>query len=281
MKAYIDDENEGRKNSRPQLSDVIRDGHFTYYRNPPDRPFAERDVYRIESSWRDPSELDRIHTNTAAKDCEFAQTHPYAWTPDFGYLSPIPEHCGVNLAITASFHLEGLNLIGELEPTLNALTAMRIGADSYTMDDINNVAHIYRLYNNSCIGITEDELVRRVKRIYCEILKQELAARMRLRNELHRVFEDCIMRSLAVLRNCRLLSAGEYLDLLSPLRLASQFGMIQGIDHCDLERAIVRGLLRPQDPTPQTIEEEEERDVLDSRRADRANRRFASVKIIF
>ena len=58
-------------------------------------------------------------------------------------------------------------------------------------------------------------------RVVKAILREERNARIRLFEELPRVFGDSLCRALAVLKNCRLLSPGECFDLLSPLRLPS------------------------------------------------------------
>ena len=75
------------------------------------------------------------------------------------------------------------------------------------------------------------------------------------------------------MKNCRLLSPGEFFDLLSPLRLAALENMLDGVGvkeidkwmrECDLSS---RGDIMPQD----------ERDRMDAELADEMNERFEDV----
>ena len=96
---------------------------------------------------------------------------------------------------------------------------------------------------------------------------------MRLFEELPRVFGDSLCRALAVMKNCRLLSPGEYFDLLSPLRLAAKEEMLDGIDAEEIERRLAEtDLTSAEDKLEQA-----ERDRADAERADEMNARFEDV----
>ena len=104
-------------------------------------------------------------------------------------------------------------------------------------------------------------------------MREERNARVRLFEELPRVYGDSLCRALAILKNCRLLSPGELFDLLSPLRLAAIEKMLDGIDLAEIESMIASVDLSSKEEreTPQ------DRDRLDAERADEMNRRFEDV----
>ena len=124
----------------------------------------------------------------------------------------------------------------------------------------------------------ERKLVRRVMRVFDDLVLQELYARQTLLEENPRIFEDSVMRALAILRHARLLSPWELFDLLSPLRLAATFGLISGITRGEIVSLMTAQTKKPELPPPRTVADEQRRDSRDAALADRTNKRFARVQ---
>lgn len=162
-------------------------------------------------------------------------------------------------------HLEGLHLIGELEPVGRAVRALKMKLVGVDADGVRDSGHVYRLFYE---GSQEA-----AKRVAEDILREERNARVRLFEEMPRVFGDSLCRALAILKNCRLLSPGELFDLLSPLRLAAIEKMLDGIDLAGIEALISSVDLTSKEDN----ETQESRDRMDAERADEMNRRFEDV----
>ena len=162
-------------------------------------------------------------------------------------------------------HLEGLHLIGELEPVRRAVRALDgelVGIDA---DGVHDAGHAYAL-KYSCPA-------ERAERIVEDILESERCARVRLFEELPRVLGDSVCRALAIMKNCRLLSPGELFDLLSPLRIAAKEDMLDGITKSDID-----AMLRDADLScSEDRLDQEARDEADAARADEMNRKFEDV----
>lgn len=168
--------------------------------------------------------------------------------------------------IKGGFHLEGLHLIGEIDAVKRALHALDMDLIGICADGVNDSGHVYRL-------VYRGNQSERAKRVVQDILREEKNARTRLRREEPRIFTDAICRALALLKNCRLLSSGEYFDLLSPLRLAAREKLLDGITVTEIERLMnQQDLTNSADRLPQP-----ERDQADSVRADAVNQRFEEV----
>ena len=162
-------------------------------------------------------------------------------------------------------HLEGLHLIGELDAVKRALRALKMDLVGVSADGINETGHVYTLrYSGSS---------EQAKRVVEDLLREERNARVRLFEELPRVLGDSLCRALAVMKNCRLLSPGEYFDLLSPLRLAAKEEMLDGIDSAEIERRLAEADLTSSEDKL----EQAERDRIDAERADEMNARFEDV----
>jgi len=167
--------------------------------------------------------------------------------------------------IGGRLHLEGLHLIGELDAVKRALHALEMELVGVTADGVNESGHVYTLR----YGGTSEA----AKRVMEDLLREERNARVRLFEEMTRVFGDALCRALAILKNCRLLSPGEFFDLLSPLRLAAAEEMLDGIGRDEIEAMLAAVDLSGSEDKL----EQNERDRMDAERADEMNRRFEDV----
>ena len=260
-------------------SDIISDGYVRLYRQRTDLPFTPDNILNIETGFSSLSRLHAAVSTTMKEESEIAAQHPFAWNPEFGYVTARPSFCGTGLEISALFHLEGLHLIGDLEPALNALSGLRMATHGCCGGGMRDAAHIFRIANNRHLGLDERDLVARVGRVFSDLTQQETNARIRLIDEVPRVFEDAISRSLAILRSCRLLSEWELLDIVSPLRIAAELGFL---DHFSREEALSltrSRIILTESPPPNTYEEQRERDRRDAALADKVNKRFKNVRL--
>lgn len=169
--------------------------------------------------------------------------------------------------LRGGFHLEGLHLVGELEAVKRALHALEMELVGIEADGVKDAAHVYRIGHH---GNAE-----RARRAAADLVREERNARVRLFEELPRVYGDSLCRALAILKNCRLLSSGEYFDLLSPLRLAAKEKMLDGITFAEIEKLMAEAELS----SSADALEQEERDRVDAERADQVNRRFEDVML--
>lgn len=164
-----------------------------------------------------------------------------------------------------AFHLEGLFLIGELEAVRRALHALDMDIVGIGPEELKDPGHTFRL---RYAGSEEA-----AKRVAAALVREERNARVRLYEEFPRVYGDSLCRALAVLKNCRLLSSSEFLDLLSPLRLAAKERMLDGLTFRQVE-TMIKGI----DLSAKEMAlEQHERDRIDANRADKVNRRFEDV----
>lgn len=262
-----------------EQSDIISDGYVRLYRQRTDIPFTPDNIMNIESSFSSLSRLHAAFRSVMKEEAEQSAAHPFAWNPEFGYVTARPEYCGTGLELSALFHLEGLHLIGDLDSVLNALDALRLNFRGCCGSGMRDAGHIFRVTNAYYIGIDERDLLARVGRVFTDLVQQESNARIRLVKEMPRVFNDAIARSLALLRACRLLSEWELLDIASPLRLAAEMGFLDNFSR-EESAALMRARVGMHDsPPPDSYEEQLERDRRDAALADRVNKRFKSVRL--
>lgn len=259
--------------------DIFSDGMVRLYRQRTDLPFTHENLVCFKAEISSPMRIRQAVTKLLRDESKAAVEHPFAWNPRFGYVTSTPYICGTGLEISALFHLEGLHLIGDLPMALNALNGMRMNTFGCDGDGLKDVAHIFRIVNAQTLGLEEFELAARIRQIFSDIMKQESNARIRLVEELPRVFEDAIERALAVLRSCRLLSNLELVDIISPLKLAADLNFLDNFTREEANEIMMSRIDQPPPAVPITYEEQKELDRKDAALANKANRRFRNVRL--
>lgn len=258
--------------------DISPGGRIHLWRNEKDAPFDDADKWDFTCEWRSPEDISAAWADVLARERKTAQKCAFAWNDRFGYLSPDPAHIGPGIGLEAEFHLEGLHLIGELEPVRDGLEAVRFASAGLDRGGMKAIGHVYTVSTATSFGLTEKKFVRRAEIVYTRLLRQEANARLRLMGQMHRVYEDAIARALAILKTARLLSPSEIFDILSPLRLAAQDRLLDGMTAAGIA-ALMRGQIRRDDNIPDTAEGDRMRDARDATLADRMNALFADVKL--
>ena len=237
---------------RPVRDDDETDNEENGDEDPP--PFIQDLISAVTDLEKMASEIDENGKKPDAKKKRGEKFHTFP-----------TERVDANYRIGTYLHLEGLHLIGELEATKRALHALDMELVGVDADGVYDAAHVFML---NYAGSSE-----RAKRVVGDILREERNARVRLFEEIPRVFGDSLCRALAILKNCRLLSPGELFDLLSPLRLAAQERLLEGIAYKDIEKLMADCDLSGQEDDLELPE----REKVDAERADELNKRFEDV----
>lgn len=268
-----------RKHIYPDIphEDVFLGGTVILFRNFDGKPFGADDAWSRATDFENITEIADCYQFLHQEEERIARKTPFAWDADFGFLSPNPRHCGTGLRIQGEFHLEALHLIGDLPQVLAGLTALRCASDSVIEDGIRQAAHVFRVSNDAMLGISESDLIERTTQVFHELIVQEINARLSLVEETPRILEDSISRALAILRHARLLAPGEYLDLLSPVRLGVEMGFLDGITRTEVFDLMREQMRAPELPAARTVEDDRQRDARDADIADKVNIRFANV----
>ena len=209
--------------------DVIFNGTLTYYRHPAGKPFSRETAIKISENWDTIDDIPRAFSKLVKKEAAESRKRKFAWDPEFGYLTPDPAWCGTGLAINCDVHLIGLDLLKNTNQTIDALYATRICCDSVSYMDIKDAGQLFSLENAASLGISDRDLVRRISSVLDGLATQETNARKKILKDCKSIFDDAIERSLALLKNARLLSKVEVLDMISPLVFAKTVDFIDGI----------------------------------------------------
>lgn len=163
----------------------------------------------------------------------------YGFDEDIGYVTACPTNLGTGLRASAMLHLPAITLNNEMNGVLKALTQMGMTIRGIYGEGSKAEGNIYQVSNQITLGISEEEIIRNLQGTVSQIVNQEIKTRELVNNKFKYELEDKIFRSLAILKNSRLLSTEEGLELLSNVRLGVEMGIIENITQQFLNELLV------------------------------------------
>lgn len=162
-----------------------------------------------------------------------------AFAEDLGYLTASPVDVGTGLNISALIHLPGLVLASEIDKVLNALRQLQFSVRGLFGEGSTVRGALFRISNLITLGRDEQEIAEDFRVHVGKIIIYERSARDQLYGRDHLGLEDMVHRSLAAVRQARLITGQETFDHLSNIRLGAGLGILEPIDSGLLNRVLV------------------------------------------
>lgn len=152
-------------------------------------------------------------------DDELGEVLPFAFHPEFGYLTSCPTNVGTGLRASVLMHLPGLVLTKEIGKVLQGLNQVGLTFRGLYGEGSEVVGNFFQVSNQTTLGKTEEDLVDHLDRLVRQVIQYERQARQVLMKEAPAETEDKIWRAYGLLRFARSLSFEEMINLLSGVRL--------------------------------------------------------------
>ncbi len=168
---------------------------------------------------------------------------PYAFSPEFGFLTACPTNVGTGMRASILIHLPGLVITKEMGKILRSLITMGLTVRGTYGEGSETKGNLFQISNQITLGLSETEILEKVRKVAEEILDYELKAREFLMKNLRPVIEDKIFRAYAVLKFARLLTSNEATNLLLLVRFGINLGLIKDISLATINTLLI--LTRP------------------------------------
>jgi len=155
-----------------------------------------------------------------------SQTLTYGFSEELGYLTANVSNVGTGLRVSVLMHLAGLKMKGTLVPVLRAAWDLGVSVRGSFGEGSEAVGDLYQVSNEVTLGVSERDIVQKVRAVAEYLLEAERCARKELLDvERNRVM-GAAHRALGVLQGAMSLTAYEAIALMSPLRLAAALGLV-------------------------------------------------------
>ena len=167
-------------------------------------------------------ELDAIMNLCVEIDEKIGMLFEISKSPKYGYLTACPTNLGTGMKVSVILHLPGLTKTKNIQKVSKFVRQFGIEMVKEQNPDI------YKISNERTLGITEQDIVNKMKSITEKLIEQEKAARkILIENQID--LEDTIFRSYGILSNCKKISQNEAEELLSNVKLGTDLGIINNL----------------------------------------------------
>ncbi len=183
--------------------------------------------------------LEAVYADVERLDSELGQRLPFAFHPEFGYLTSCPTNVGTGLRASVLIHLPGLVLTKEITKVLQSLSQVGLTYRGLYGEGSEVVGNFFQLSNQTTLGKSEHELLDYLARMVRQVMAYEEQARDVLRRNAATVTEDKVWRAFGLLRYARSLSFDEAMNLLSGVRLGVGMDLIPGIGMYTLNKLLI------------------------------------------
>lgn len=151
---------------------------------------------------------------------------PYAFDPQYGYLTACPTNLGTGMRASAMIHLAGLALTGQAEPLLSRIGKLGVAVRGFYGEGSSAPGYIYQISNQHSLGMQERELMEALTAVISQLAVQEARARALLLNKRPLELEDMVGRALGICRYARKMDLAEAMQELSTIKLGVSLGLL-------------------------------------------------------
>jgi len=176
-------------------------------------------------------------------DDEIGKIFDLAFSDYFGYLTACPTNAGTGMRISVAINLVALALKKEIDTIVKEKFADEFTIRGFYGEGTDVWGYIFQVSNQLTLGRSEEGILRRFSDFVNKLVEAEQTARKSLYEHNRVVLEDKVFRARAILKNARILSTVESINLISYLRLGADLGLIDDISHQELNGLMV--LLQP------------------------------------
>lgn len=170
-------------------------------------------------------ELDNLLNLIIELDEFLDEKLKFAFSEKYGFLTACPIEAGTAMKASVMVHVPALQITGNIGKILEIINNFGMNVTGIHGEGSKSEGALYQISNKQTLGISEKEIIKKIKLITDKIIEQERIARKYLgKNRLN--FEDKLYRDYSILTNCRKISESECKDLLSTLKLGTDLGII-------------------------------------------------------
>ncbi|MBF0485291.1 MAG: protein arginine kinase [Candidatus Omnitrophica bacterium] len=175
--------------------------------------------------------LDATWDTINAIDNALSEKLSFAFLPEWGYLTACPTNTGTAMRGSVMVHLPALVMTRQINKVLMAIAKLSFASRGFYGEGTQAIGNFYQISNQVSLGHSERDIIQNIQGLIRQIIEQEEQARQALLVQNRSALEDKIYRAWGVLRNARIISSQETIELLSMVRLGVDVGIIEGLDH--------------------------------------------------
>lgn len=148
----------------------------------------------------------------------------FAYDNELGFLTECPTNLGTGLRASVMLHLPVCELNDEIQSLRETLGKIGFTIRGMYGEGSKSEAGLYQISNQITLGLSEKNSIDNLKIIANQIIEKEKNARENLDSL---SIEDLSFRALGTLKNARIISSKETMNLLSTIKIGIDMGIIK------------------------------------------------------
>jgi protein arginine kinase len=188
-----------------------------------------RSGFQLKKAWSAINELDSA----------LEEHLDYAYSPTFGYLTACPTNLGTAMRASAMMHLPALVIANQMEKVVRAVNQLGMVVRGLFGEGSDASGSIFQISNQTTLGESEDEIIKRLGSVLNSIIEHELNARQKLLEADAGKLYDKIGRAFGILQNSHVLNSGEAMNLLSLIRLGVDLKVFPDTSRATIDRLFI------------------------------------------
>jgi protein arginine kinase len=156
---------------------------------------------------------------------------PIAYDPSYGYLTASLANTGTGMRISVMVHVPAIAFLEKLSVTWQAARALGTTVRGLYGEGGEQDGDVFQISNSTTVGLTERQMVGRMKAVASFLQTEEESARYTMRRYRMPDVENAVAAAEYSLKNAAALSAKEAMSLLSTLRMGEMLGIKTHVSH--------------------------------------------------
>ena len=170
--------------------------------------------------------LDEAYSTAAKLDDIIEEKINYAFDEEFGYLTACPTNAGTGLRASVMMHLPGLVLTKNISRIISQVNSLGIEVRGLYGEGTEADGNLYQISNRITMGLSEAEIIERLKKVVNQVAEAETKARDILTKQYGESAADRFYRAYGTLKYARSITSSEAKSLLSEVMLGRNMGII-------------------------------------------------------
>ncbi len=170
-------------------------------------------------------QIESAYRQLCTVDDQLSETLPFAYDPQWGYLTACPTNLGTGLRASVMVHLPALVLSEQIGQVIQAVNRIGLAVRGLYGEGTEAMGNLFQISNQTTLGESEEEIIKRLTKVVATVIRHEQNARENLAESRPRMLMDQIGRAYGILAHAYSMPSKEALNLLSHIRLGIDLGI--------------------------------------------------------
>jgi len=202
---------------------------------------GEEDHLRIQSILPGLA-LEEAYKNASRIEKRLDEDFDFAYSERLGYLTHCPTNLGTGMRASVMMFLPALTRGGYMESLAVQLSKIGLTVRGLFGEGSGAAGGMYQISNQITLGISEEEILRKLSEAIQQITDSEEKARKAITGDTLDRLTDRIKRAEGTLKYAYMMTSSEFIKLFADVRFGIALGLVTDISYEELGNLLVEAM---------------------------------------